>query len=184
MSSLASSIIRYEPTQQACHDRPVHWFWSAGSRGALGAAAVATTVILAAASGNFGTGGNGPPLVAPELVLDPNTAPAQVLTALPTVGPALVRRMIAAREERPFDSLEDARRRVRGLGPAGLARIAPHLRLKAVTELGKRMLAATSGSRPPKKPRTSRSKTIVKRGIATRPPATQLAARDAERDGS
>ncbi len=50
----------------------------------------------------------------PELRLDPNTVPPQVLTALPHIGPALVDRWVEAREERPFLSLEDARSRVRG----------------------------------------------------------------------
>ncbi len=65
---------------------------------------------------------------APNLVLDPNSAPPQVLEALPTLGPTLVGRWVAARGERPFSSLADARRRVRGLGPASLAQIAPYLR--------------------------------------------------------
>jgi len=68
--------------------------------------------------------------VTPNLVLDPNSAPPQVLEALPTLGPALVRRWVAARAERPISSLADARRRVRGLGPASLAQIAPYLRFE------------------------------------------------------
>ena len=60
-----------------------------------------------------------------ELRLDPNTVPPEVLTALPHVGASLVDRWIKAREERPFDSLEDARVRVRGLGAATLGQIAP-----------------------------------------------------------
>ncbi len=67
---------------------------------------------------------------APNLVLDPNSAPPQVLEALPTLGPALVGRWVAARGERPFSSLADARKRVRGLGPASLAQIAPYLRFE------------------------------------------------------
>jgi competence protein ComEA len=67
---------------------------------------------------------------APNLVLDPNSAPPQVLEALPALGPTLVRRWVAARAERPIASLADARRRVRGLGPAGLAQIAPYLKFE------------------------------------------------------
>jgi competence protein ComEA len=70
-------------------------------------------------------------MVAPKLVLDPNSAPPQVLEALPTLGPALVRRWVAARSERPISSLADARRRVRGLGPASLAQIAPYLKFES-----------------------------------------------------
>lgn len=66
---------------------------------------------------------------APVLVIDPNTAPPAVLGALPRVGPALVRRLVEARQVRPFASIEDLRRRVRGLGPATMAGLAPHLRI-------------------------------------------------------
>jgi competence protein ComEA len=69
-------------------------------------------------------------MVAPNLVLDPNRAPVEVLEALPAVGPAMASRWAAARNLRPFASLEDARRRVRGLGPATLARLAPHVRFE------------------------------------------------------
>jgi competence protein ComEA len=65
----------------------------------------------------------------PKLILDPNTAPPEILTALPGLGPGLVRNWIAAREERPFRSLDDLERRVRGIGPATLARIAPYLEI-------------------------------------------------------
>jgi hypothetical protein len=61
-----------------------------------------------------------------ELRLDPNTVPPEVLTALPHVGASLVGRWVTAREERAFHSLEDARARVRGLGPATLGQIAPY----------------------------------------------------------
>ena len=67
--------------------------------------------------------------VAPVLVIDPNTAPASVLEALPHVGPSLVQRLIEQREIRPFGSTDDLRR-VRGIGPVTLARLAPHLRIK------------------------------------------------------
>jgi competence protein ComEA len=66
---------------------------------------------------------------APDLVVDPNTAPAEVLSALPKVGPVLLRHLIAARQERPFESLDDMDRRVRGIGPATLAALRPHLRI-------------------------------------------------------
>jgi len=69
--------------------------------------------------------------VAPKLVLDANSAPPQVLEALPTLGPTLVRRWVAARAQRPILSLADARKRVRGLGPASLAQIAPYLKFES-----------------------------------------------------
>jgi competence protein ComEA len=71
---------------------------------------------------------------APDLVIDPNTAPAGVLEALPHLGPGLVARLIAEREVRPFRSAADLRRRVRGLGPATLAGLAPHLRFETTAE--------------------------------------------------
>jgi competence protein ComEA len=66
---------------------------------------------------------------APVLVVDPNEAPASVLSALPNVGPTLLAKLIEQREIRPFVSTGDLRRRVRGLGPATLARLVPHLRI-------------------------------------------------------
>lgn len=72
---------------------------------------------------------------APELVIDPSTAPAGVLEALPSLGPGLVSRMVAAREAGPFASTEDLRRRVRGLGPITLAKLRPFLRIKAADEI-------------------------------------------------
>jgi DNA uptake protein ComE-like DNA-binding protein len=64
------------------------------------------------------------------LLVDPNTAPAHVLEALPHVGPSLVNQIIQQRSRQSFKSFQDMRRRVRGLGPATLARLAPYLRLK------------------------------------------------------
>ena len=72
--------------------------------------------------------------VVPVLLVDPNTAPASVLEALPHVGPSLARRLIEQREIRPFESIEELRLRVRGLGPATMARLAPHLRIKSERE--------------------------------------------------
>ncbi|HEX7120528.1 MAG TPA: helix-hairpin-helix domain-containing protein [Longimicrobiales bacterium] len=70
------------------------------------------------------------PLRADERI-DPNVAPEEELDRLPGVGPALARRIIAAREEGgPFRSLRDLTR-VRGIGPSALQRLAPHLRLPA-----------------------------------------------------
>ena len=73
-----------------------------------------------------GTGG--PVLV---LVLDVNEASPEVFSALPGVGSSLVRRIVAERRARPFASAADFRRRTPGVGPATLARLAPHLRVEA-----------------------------------------------------
>jgi hypothetical protein len=64
------------------------------------------------------------------LKVDPNSAPGYVLESLPQVGPSLSNRILAERQVRPFTSLDDLRRRVRGLGPATLAKLSPHLTLE------------------------------------------------------
>jgi competence protein ComEA len=84
---------------------------------------------LRTASLRLGRENRGPFRTAPVLVLDPNSAPPEVLGALPHVGDALVKKIVEQREIRPFQSLSDLRRRVRGFGPATLARLAPHLRI-------------------------------------------------------
>lgn len=64
-----------------------------------------------------------------ELVLDANTAPVEALETLPNIGPTLARRIVEARADGPFRSLDDVRARVRGIGPVTLARITPYLRI-------------------------------------------------------
>jgi competence protein ComEA len=56
--------------------------------------------------------------------LDLNRADTLALQALPGVGPALARRIVAAREEGRFRTLEDLLK-VRGIGPATLERLRP-----------------------------------------------------------
>jgi competence ComEA-like helix-hairpin-helix protein len=51
-----------------------------------------------------------------------NEATAEQLEALPGVGPALARRIVAARDERPFTSADDLLR-VPGIGPRTLERM-------------------------------------------------------------
>lgn len=67
--------------------------------------------------------------LAPGERLDPNTAPAHELARLPRVGEALARRVVEHRETRGrFRTLADLDS-VPGVGPALLARVAPHLTL-------------------------------------------------------
>lgn len=61
---------------------------------------------------------------APTLV-DLNRADQAALEGLPGIGPAIATRILAARQERMFTSLEDLER-VPGVGPATLARLRPH----------------------------------------------------------
>jgi len=105
--------------------------WSARARVLLACVVLISGVALRVASDSLGTGHQRTCRVLPVLVIDPNTAPASVLEALPHVGPSLVKQMIEQREIRPFGSTRDLRRRVRGLGPVTLARLAPHLRIAA-----------------------------------------------------
>lgn len=56
--------------------------------------------------------------------LDLNRADTAALQALPGVGPALARRIVEARAESPFRSVDDLLK-VRGIGPATLARLRP-----------------------------------------------------------
>lgn len=92
---------------------------------------------LIAAGWSSRSGSNAPAPPPPRLKLDPNTAPPEILTALPGIGPGLVKHWVEEREKRPFRSLDDLERRVRGIGPATLARIAPYLEIaKPVPERG------------------------------------------------
>lgn len=59
------------------------------------------------------------PVLAGE-VLDINRASAEELQTLKGVGPAMAARMLAARAERPFESLDDVAARVQGAGPRRL----------------------------------------------------------------
>jgi len=84
---------------------------------------------LCAADRGVGAGSRVALKATPVLVIDPNTAPPAVLGALPHVGPSLVKKLVEQRAIHPFVSIDDLRRRVRGLGPATMARLAPHLHI-------------------------------------------------------
>jgi hypothetical protein len=64
------------------------------------------------------------------LLVDPNTAPPAVLGALPHLGPATIKRIVAAREQAPLESLHDLDARVRGIGPATVVLLSPFLRFE------------------------------------------------------
>lgn len=103
--------------------------WNVRARRFLGAAAFG----LAAWLGWARTEGPSAPPPDPTLVLDPNTAPAVVMMALPRLGPALVGRIVAERGVAPFRSIDDLDRRVKGIGPATAASLRPHLRFDSGT---------------------------------------------------
>jgi hypothetical protein len=71
-----------------------------------------------------------PPAPVADLVVDPNSAPPEVLMALPRLGPVLVGRIVAERREAPFSSLADLDARVRGIGPATVEALRPYLRIE------------------------------------------------------
>ena len=69
--------------------------------------------------------------LAPGERLDPNTASEEELDRLPGIGPAAARAIVESRSaEGPFGDAE-ALARVRGIGPATIERLAPHLTLRA-----------------------------------------------------
>ena len=106
------------------------WPWPVHTRLLLALLTLFSGLALRLTAHSTGCEGRTSFRVVPVLVIDPNTAPASVLEALPHMGPSLVQRLIEQREIRRFESTEDLRRRVRGVGPATLARLAPHLRIR------------------------------------------------------
>src|SRR5271165_1375913 len=126
----------------------VSWTWPARARVLLAFVVLVLGVALRLASDSLGRGHQRTCRVLPVLVIDPNTAPGSVLEALPHVGPSLVKQLIEQRERHPFESIEEMRRRVRGLGPVMMARLAPHLRIVASSELSADSVALQNLSAP------------------------------------
>ena len=98
--------------------------WPGPARGLLIASAVPLAGWLAWSS----PGEAARPAFWPSLVVDPNSAPAPVLEALPGLGPALAGRIVAARAVLPFRSIADLDRRVKGIGPAKAAALLPYFK--------------------------------------------------------
>lgn len=109
----------------------VSWTLSARARLLLTFILLISGVALRIAGDCSSTGSKRACRVVPALIIDPNSAPPEVLESLPHVGPSLVRQLVEQRRIRPFRSIDEMRRRVRGLGPATLAKLAPHLRITA-----------------------------------------------------
>ena len=101
------------------------WGWIAPARGMMAFLAASAALGLIAVSPRA----SGPAGAIPSLVVDPNTAPVEILVALPRLGPVLAGRIVEARESRPFRSIEDLDARVKGIGPATVAALKPYLRI-------------------------------------------------------
>jgi hypothetical protein len=105
---------------------PPPWGWTGPARVLLTVVAGVLSIWLFAVSRR---GGGPPPAPAADLVVDPNTAPPEVLMALPRLGPVLAGRIVSERRQAPFTSLDDLDARVRGIGPATVAALTPYLRI-------------------------------------------------------
>jgi competence protein ComEA len=150
--------------------------WLVKARFVLTAAVIAAALSLGLAGRGVGRSGGGAVARMPDLRLDPNTAPPEVLAALPHVGTGLVDRWVRAREERPLCSLEDARTRVRGLGPATLEQIGPYFDFPQARGIDPARIAKGALDRPAGKTRaTRRKKAVASKGAATQ--QLRLAAR-------
>jgi competence protein ComEA len=129
------------------------WGWTTPVRLWLGLSGALVSSSLIVGTGPAAPARDRPP--APRLIVDPNTAPAAVLGALPRIGPAMCGRIVAARDEAPFRSLEDLDARVRGIGPATLASLRPYLKVEP-SDPGAAPAVAAMGFAPVPQPRPVR----------------------------
>jgi competence protein ComEA len=98
---------------------------SEASRNALAAQLSSVDSIAAGHRRPAGSSSKGGQLPRPPIDVDRASAPE--LEILPRVGPALARRIVADRDSLgPFGSL-DGLQRVKGIGPAMAAQLAPHV---------------------------------------------------------
>jgi competence protein ComEA len=128
--------------------RPL-WGWTPATR--LWLAIVGTLAAVALIVLGAGDAAHRPVPPAPHLVVDPNTAPPAVLAALPHLGPAMVKRIVAARERTPFQSLDDFDTRVRGIGPVTLDALSPFFQFEPpeIRPRSERTLRAVNLARTP-----------------------------------
>ena len=149
------------------------WSWPEGSRILLAVLAILMAAGLMAGSRRHrGSPATPPEVAATMLKVDPNTAAPEALAALPHIGPTLARRIADARAQGPFRSPDDLRARVRGIGPATLAKIEPYLRIDA----------PSSGLPYPETPATVIADARASPGDP--PPSSRKAPRSRKRKGS
>jgi hypothetical protein len=101
---------------------PCQWTWE------MRAFLASVAVPLALGIGMVGLRDHGGPRSFPHRLFDVNSDPAEVLEALPQIGPTYAARIVEARERAPFHSVSDLDRRVRGIGPKRAEALRPHLR--------------------------------------------------------
>ena len=94
------------------------------------------SVVLACQAAARGLPLRGPARLLVGLPIDPNLADAATLETLPGIGPARALAIVAARERRPFDRVEDLTR-VPGIGPRTLAGLAGRIGLGEPPEAGR-----------------------------------------------
>lgn len=98
--------------------------------------------------------------LAPGERVDPNMAGEEELDRLPGIGPAAARAIVASRiADGRFEDVE-ALMRVRGIGPATIERLAPHLNLEAGGG-GRRARGATATPRTARGPVSSGNQQLV-----------------------
>ena len=165
-----------EDAPRAFEDRSaaLPWSWPDGSRVLLASIAMVLGFGLMVGPGQGDRQGESrhvPVVKGPTSALDPSTATAEALAGLPRIGPTLARRIVEAQADGPFRSPEDLRARVRGIGPATLARIEPYLRFEAGSRVGPE--SSTIAIADAQVPSRSRSRVRKPRGASRR-----LASRD------
>jgi Helix-hairpin-helix motif len=175
-STHSQGAIQHVGDPASCRE-VMRWVWPAGTRGVLAVLVIAAALGLVGASQSLP--GVGAPIVpAPDLRIDVNTVPPTVLGTLPHFGQTLVRHIIAARDTRPIESLEDAGSRVRGLGPVTLAQIGPYLRFEPAVGPGGEDSGGDMADGPAAKPAAPRKKTPARsRKKKLAPPQPHLVAR-------
>jgi hypothetical protein len=159
----------------------IPWSWPMGARVLLVALVMAVGLALRTVSRDVRPASEAV-TGSPELVLDPNTASPRALAALPHIGPALASRLVEARAERPFSSLDDLRDRVRGIGPVTLAQIAPYLQVDLPPGFTTETLIAHQGRKSARKPKSSRRQTVLTDASPSSPIQPRLAARSLDAD--
>jgi competence protein ComEA len=100
--------------------------WGRPRRLLIGSIVAALAIALRALPGLGEAPADAPPPA--SIAVPANDAPARVLLALPNLGPTRVERIVEARRDRPFDSIDDLAQRVKGVGPTTAEGLVPCLR--------------------------------------------------------